>query len=307
VSGGFFSRLKAGLARSSARLVDGIGAALGRRRVDEAMLAELEEALIAADLGPAVAARLVDALRRRRLEGEVDPASVRALLADDVAAILAPCARPFAPDPARRPHVTLVVGVNGSGKTTTIGKLAARFAAAGRRVVLAAGDTFRAAAVSQLQLWGERAGATVVTAPEGADPAALAFRALEEAQAAGADLLLIDTAGRLHNKADLMAELQKVVRALRKRDATTPHATLLVLDATIGQNALAQVDTFRELVAIDGIVVTKLDGSAKGGILVAIAERFALPVVAVGVGEGIDDLQDFDPRAFARALLGLDA
>jgi len=279
VSGGFFSRLKAGLARSSARLVDGIGAAIGRRRVDEAMLAELEEALIAADLGPAVAARLVEALRRRRLEGEVDAASVRALLADDVAAILAPCARPFAPDPARRPHVTLVVGVNGSGKTTTIGKLAARFAAAGRRVVLAAGDTFRAAAVSQLQLWGERAGG----------------------------LLLIDTAGRLHNKADLMAELQKVVRALRKRDAATPHATLLVLDATIGQNALAQVDTFRELVAIDGIVVTKLDGSAKGGILVAIAERFALPVVAVGVGEGIDDLQDFDPRAFARALLGLDA
>jgi fused signal recognition particle receptor len=305
VSGGFFARLKAGLARSTGRVVDGVSAALGRKRLDAATLAELEEALIAADLGPAVAARLVEGLRRRRLEGEVDEATVRAALAEDIAAILAPCARPFAPDPARRPHVTLVVGVNGSGKTTTIGKLAARFTAAGRKVVLAAGDTFRAAAVSQLALWGARAGARVVTAPEGGDPAALAFRALEEAQGLGADLLLIDTAGRLHNKADLMAELAKVVRAIAKRDPSAPHATLLVLDATIGQNALAQVETFKGLAKIDGLVVTKLDGSAKGGVLVAIAERFALPVVAIGVGEAIDDLAPFDPEDFARALTGL--
>ena len=303
---GFFARLKAGLARSTNRVVDGVSAALGRKRIDATTLAELEDALIAADLGPAVAARLVEGLRRRKLEGEVDEATVRAALAEDVAAILAPCAKPFAPDAAKRPYVVLVVGVNGSGKTTTIGKLAARFTAAGRTVVLAAGDTFRAAAVSQLRLWGERARARVVTAPDGGDPAALAFRALEESQDAGADLLLIDTAGRLHNKADLMAELGKVVRAIAKRDPSSPHATLLVLDATIGQNALAQVETFRDLVKVDGLVVTKLDGSAKGGVLVAIAERFALPVVAIGVGEAIDDLQDFEPRGFARALLGLD-
>jgi fused signal recognition particle receptor len=303
----WFQRLKTGLARSTARIVDGIGAVLGRRRVDAAMLAELEEALIAADLGPTVAARLVAALKQRIFEGEVDPAMIRRILADDVAAILAPVALPL--DVARgdtKPHVTLVVGVNGSGKTTTIGKLAERLTRDGHKVVVAAGDTFRAAAVQQLEIWAKRAGATCVKLEAGGDPAALAYQALEQARRGGADALLIDTAGRLHNKADLMAELGKMIRVLKKLDPTAPHRTLLVLDATTGQNAIAQVDVFRNLVEVDGLIVTKLDGSARGGVLVAIAERFKLPVVAVGVGETVDDLQSFDPRQFADALLALE-
>ena len=302
MSGGFFSRLKAGLARSSARLVDGIGAAIGRRRVDEAMLAELEEALIAADLGPAVAARLVEALRRRRLEGEVDAASVRALLADDVAAILAPCARPFAPDPARRPHVTLVVGVNGSGKTTTIGKLAARYAAGGRSVILAAADTFRAAAIDQLRIWADRAEVPMIAHAPGADPGAVVYDALDAAVARGADLVIADTAGRLHTKSNLMDELTKVRRIIDKRLPGAAPETLFVLDATTGQNGLAQANAFHEAVGLTGIVLTKLDSTAKGGIVFAIEHSLGVPVRFVGVGEGVGDLLPFDPDAFVDAL-----
>jgi fused signal recognition particle receptor len=301
----WFQRLKTGLTRTTTRLVESIGAALGRKRIDANTLNELEEALIAADLGPSVAAKLVGKLRQRKWEGDVEVDTVKRALADDIAAILAPVAAPFALDPAHHPHVTLVVGVNGSGKTTTIGKFAERLGREGRKVVIAAGDTFRAAAVAQLEIWAQRAGAECIRAADGADPAALAYQALERAQEMGAQALLIDTAGRLHNKADLMAELQKIVRVLRKRDASAPHRTLLVLDATTGQNALQQVEIFRQLIAIDGLVLTKLDGSARGGVLVAIAERFALPVVAVGVGESAEDLAAFDPRQFADALLGM--
>ncbi|MBI3453934.1 MAG: signal recognition particle-docking protein FtsY [Rhodospirillales bacterium] len=301
----WFRRLTSGLARSSNRLVEGIARAVGRGGLDAAALEALEEALIAADLGPSVASRLIDGIRNRRFDKGADEVAVREALAEEIAAILAPVARPFAPDPARRPHVVLVVGVNGSGKTTTIGKLARALAADGRRIILAAGDTFRAAAVSQLRIWGERTGSRVVSGAEGADPAALAFEALQAARADGADVLMIDTAGRLHNKTDLMAELAKVVRVIKKLDPDAPHDVLLVLDATTGQNALAQVETFRSMVAVNGLVVTKLDGSARGGVLVAIAEKFALPVVAIGVGEGVEDLSAFSPAEFARSLLGL--
>jgi fused signal recognition particle receptor len=301
----WFQRLKAGLQKTAAQLTDRIGRVLNRRRIDAATLAELEDALIEGDLGPAVAHKLCDGLRQRKLENS-DGEAVKAALAEEIATILAPVARALAPDPARKPHVVLVVGVNGSGKTTTIGKIAHQLATQGKRVLIAAGDTFRAAAIEQLRIWGERARAPVVTGPERGDPAALAFEALERAKADNTDVLLIDTAGRLHNKADLMAELQKIVRVIRKLDPSAPHDTLLVLDATIGQNAIQQVDTFRNLVAVNGLVVTKLDGSARGGVLVAIAERFAIPVVAIGVGEGIEDLSAFDPRDFARSLLGLD-
>jgi fused signal recognition particle receptor len=301
----WFQRLKAGLQRSSSRLVAGINRALGRKRIDAATLAELEDALIEADLGPAVAHRLCERLRARKIEegGE----AVRVALADEIAQILGPVAQPFRPDPANRPHVVLVVGVNGSGKTTTIGKLAHQLALAGKKVMIAAGDTFRAAAIEQLKIWGERARVPVVAGAERSDPAALAFTALERAKAEGVDVLLIDTAGRLHNKADLMAELQKIVRVLRKLDGSAPHDTLLVLDATIGQNALQQVETFKSLVAVNGLVVTKLDGSARGGVVVAIAEKFALRVAAIGVGEGIEDLSAFTPEEFARGLLDLDS
>jgi fused signal recognition particle receptor len=251
-----------------------------------------------------VAVRLVDALKRRRFEKEVSPDAIRGALAEEIAAILAPVARGFAPDPAKKPHVVLVVGVNGSGKTTTIGKLAALFRAEGRSVWLAAGDTFRAAAIEQLAIWGERTGATVVAGQAGADPAGLAFEALEKAKAAGADVLLVDTAGRLHNKANLMAELGKIARVLKKLDPAAPEDCLLVLDATTGQNALAQVETFRQIVPLTGLIVTKLDGTARGGIVVALAERFGLPVFAVGVGESAEDLRPFSADGFARSLVG---
>jgi len=286
----WLARLKAGLGRSSSRIGEGIGGIFTRRRLDAAALEELEELLIAADLGVATAARLTAELGRDRFDKEISPEAVKEALAGLIARALEPVARPLALDPAHRPHVILVVGVNGSGKTTTIGKLASLFATAGKKVRLAAGDTFRAAAIEQLQIWGARSGVPVVARASGADPAGLAFDALEQARAAGDDVLLIDTAGRLHNKANLMAELQKVTRVLRKLDPAAPHDCLLVLDATTGQNALQQVGTFKELVAVSGLVVTKLDGSARGGVLVALAERYGLPA-----------------EDYARSLMGLGA
>jgi len=303
---GWFGRLKAGLARSSSKLGDGIGSIFTKRRLDDAALEELEELLIAGDLGVATAARLTADLARTRFDKEVTPDEVRRALADDVAAILAPVARPLAIDPARKPQVVLVVGVNGSGKTTTIGKLASFYREQGLKVTLAAGDTFRAAAIEQLKIWGERSGCHVVASATGADAAGLAYEALETARRRGDDLLLIDTAGRLHNKAELMAELQKIVRVLKKLDPTAPHDVLLVLDATVGQNAHAQVQTFKALVDVTGLVVTKLDGSARGGVLVALAEKFGLPVHAIGVGESAADLRPFAAEDFARSLMGLE-
>ncbi len=302
----WLGRLRAGLGRSAGRLGGGIADIVRGKRLDAATLAELEDALIAADLGPAVAARLTAALSKSAPRGEIDDAAVRRLLAAEIAAILVPVARPLEPNPANRPHVVLVTGVNGTGKTTTIGKLAHYYTQRGKRVVLAAGDTFRAAAIEQLQVWGRRAGAEVVARAPGSDAAGLAFEALERAKATNADLLIVDTAGRLHNKADLMAELGKITRVLGKLDASAPHDVLLVLDATTGQNALRQVETFRETVKLTGLVVTKLDGTAKGGVLVALAEKFGLPVVAIGVGEGAEDLRPFEAASFAASLLGLD-
>ena len=304
---GWFARLKAGLSRSSGKIGEGISAIFTKRKLDDAALEELEELLISADLGVATAAKLTADLAEEKFDKEVSPDEVRGALAEDIAGILEPVAQPLSPDPARRPHVVLVVGVNGSGKTTTIGKLATHFAREGRRVLIAAGDTFRAAAIEQLQIWGERAGCPVVAKAPGADAAGLAYEALEQARAEGHDLLLIDTAGRLHNKADLMAELQKIIRVLRKIEPSAPHDCLLVLDATTGQNAISQVGTFKELVAVTGLVVTKLDGSAKGGVLVALAEKHGLPVHAIGVGEGAEDLRPFAARDFARSLMGLEA
>ena len=306
VKGGWFSRLKAGLSRSSGKLGDGITGIFAKRKLDDAAIEELEELLITADLGVATAARVTAGLADTRFNKEVTPEEVREALAAEISEMLGPVAEPLAIDPAHRPHVVLVVGVNGSGKTTTIGKLARLYRDQGLAVMLAAGDTFRAAAIEQLQIWGERTGCAVVAKQPGADAAGLAYEALERARAEGADLLLIDTAGRLHNRAELMAELEKVVRVLKKLDPEAPHDCLLVLDATTGQNAHAQVETFKALVQVTGLVVTKLDGSARGGVLVALAERFGLPVHAVGIGEGAEDLRPFAAEDFARALVGLD-
>ncbi|WP_126976037.1 signal recognition particle-docking protein FtsY [Frigidibacter oleivorans] len=280
-------------------------AAEGPRRVlDDEMLESLEDLLITADMGVDTAARVAANLAQGRMGRRLSVAEIKAALAAEIARIMEPVARPLPLYPTR-PQVVLVVGVNGSGKTTTIGKLASQFRAAGKTVVIAAGDTFRAAAVEQLQVWGARAGVPVLTAPEGSDPASLAFDALTRAEAEGADLLLIDTAGRLQNRADLMEELAKIVRVIRKKDPDAPHNTLLVLDATTGQNALTQVEIFRKIADVSGLVMTKLDGTAKGGVLVALADRFGLPIHAIGVGEQIDDLQPFDPEEFAAALVGL--
>ena len=274
-----------------------------RRLVDDAMLESLEEVLIQADMGVETSMRVTANIAEGRFGKRISTRELKAALAGEVARIMEPVARPL-PIYPKRPQVVLVVGVNGSGKTTTIGKLASQFKAAGKSVVIAAGDTFRAAAVEQLQVWGQRAGVPVLTAPEGSDPASLAFDALTQAQAQGADLLLIDTAGRLQNRQDLMEELAKIVRVIRKVDATAPHNTLLVLDATTGQNALSQVEIFRKIADVTGLVMTKLDGTAKGGVLVALADRFGLPIHAIGVGEQIDDLAPFDPEDFAKALVG---
>jgi fused signal recognition particle receptor len=301
----WFGRLKAGLAKTSSRLTEGITAIFKKRRLDQEALDELEELLIAADLGVATAGKLTARLARDKFDKDVTDDEVRQSLADHAAEILGPVAKPLAIDRARKPHVVLVVGVNGSGKTTTIGKLAELYKKQGLKVRLAAGDTFRAAAIEQLKIWGERAGVPVVARAQGSDAASLAFEALEEARRAGDDLLLIDTAGRLHNKTELMAELAKIVRVVKKVDPSAPHDIVLVLDATTGQNALSQVATFKELVQVTGLVLTKLDGSAKGGILVALAEKFALPVHAVGVGESADDLRAIDAKDFAKGLMGL--
>ena len=302
----WLQKLKRGLSRSSNRLASGIAGIFNRRRLDEAALEELEDLLIMADLGPATAARLAAGLARARFGREVSSEEVRGLLADEIAGLLEPVARPLAADAGRKPHVILVVGVNGTGKTTTIGKLAHAFRSEGKSVLLAAGDTFRAAAVEQLQLWGERVGAPVVARPAGADAAGLVFDAHGQAIREGADILLIDTAGRLHNKANLMDELSKIVRVIAKQDAEAPHDTVLTLDATTGQNALSQVRAFRDMAEVTGLVVTKLDGSARGGVVVALAETVGLPVHAVGVGEGEEDLRPFAPRDFARSLMGLE-
>lgn len=274
-----------------------------RRVLDDAMLESLEELLIASDMGVETALRVTANLAEGRMGRRLSVREIKDALATEIARIMEPVARPLPLYPSR-PQVVLVVGVNGSGKTTTIGKLASQFRAAGKTVVIAAGDTFRAAAVEQLQVWGSRAGVPVMTAPEGSDPASLAFDAMTHAQQIGADLLMIDTAGRLQNRADLMEELAKIVRVIRKKDPKAPHNTVLVLDATTGQNALSQVETFRKIADVTGLVMTKLDGTAKGGVLVALADRFGLPIHAIGVGEQIDDLAPFDPQDFARALVG---
>ena len=305
--GGWFSRLKAGLSRSSGDLTQKIASVVTRRRLDQETLDELEEALITADLGVETSAVLVQAVAKDRFGKEVTDTEIREALAAAVARELEPVAEPL-PHRARfRPQVVLVCGVNGTGKTTTIGKLANQAVAAGLKVVLAACDTFRAAAVEQLEVWGRRNGVPVIRGKEGADPAGLAFDALERARAEGADLLMIDTAGRLQNKQGLMDELRKIVRVLKKVDPDAPHDVVLVLDATTGQNAHNQVEVFKAMVDLTGLIVTKLDGTAKGGVVVALARRFGLPIHAIGVGETIEDLRSFEATAFARALLGLES
>jgi fused signal recognition particle receptor len=300
----FFGRLKAGLSRSASRFTETISATVTKRRLDEEALEYLESQLIGADLGAAVSARIIGEFRRTRFGKEVSDDEVRETLGSAIAKILAPAAVPLVPEPGQKPYVILMTGVNGAGKTTTIGKMAAQYRDAGLVTVMAAGDTFRAAAVEQLQVWGERAGAEVVSAPANTDAASLAHDALSRAIKIGADVLLIDTAGRLHNKTALMEELRKIIRVIRKLDPTAPHAVLLTLDATTGQNAVAQVGIFKEMVDLTGLIVTKLDGSARGGIVVALAERFGLPIHAVGTGEQIGDLRAFDAGEFATALVG---
>jgi len=304
--GGFFSRLKEGLSRSTQKLSGSITSVFTKRQLDDEALEELEELLIAADLGTTVANKVIGSFRRSRFGKEVTDVEVKEALADEIAQILTPVARPLTLDPSLKPHVVLVVGVNGTGKTTTIGKLAQAYREDGKKVTMAAGDTFRAAAVEQLQVWGERTGADVIAGAVNADAAGLAYDALAKARETGSDVLLIDTAGRLHNKAALMDELAKIIRVIRKLDPTAPHSVILVLDATTGQNALQQVKVFKEMVEVTGLVVTKLDGSARGGVVVALAEDFKLPIHAVGVGERAGDLRAFNPRDFARGLVGTD-
>ncbi|MGE0701094.1 MAG: signal recognition particle-docking protein FtsY [Hyphomicrobiaceae bacterium] len=300
--GSWFQRLRTGLAKTSSRLSDGITSIFTKRRLDAATLEDLEDLLIQADLGVETANAITGAIGKGRFEKGISPEEVKSILSAEVSRVLAPVARPLVVDASHRPHVILVVGVNGTGKTTTIGKLAARFRREGHAVMLAAGDTFRAAAIDQLKIWGERTGAPVISRKVGSDASGLAFDALQAAREAGSDVLLVDTAGRLQNKDALMAELEKVIRVIRKLDPTAPHDVLLVLDATTGQNALSQVEVFGQKAGVTGLVMTKLDGTARGGILVAIAARHRLPVHAVGVGEGVDDLQPFDPDEFARAI-----
>jgi fused signal recognition particle receptor len=301
----WWQRVRKGLSKTTSQLTDGIARIFTGGAVNEYMLEALEEVLIGTDMGLESAQALVKKLAKTSFDKNVSEAEVRAFLAGEIAGILSPVARPLVPDVTHKPAVVLVVGVNGNGKTTTIGKLANQFSAQGHKVVLAAADTFRAAAVEQLSIWAERSGCALVAGVEQGDPASVAYRALDEAKKAGADILLVDTAGRLQNKTDLMAQLEKVVRVLKKLDPDAPHHVVQVLDATTGQNAHRQVEQFKELIGVTGLVVTKLDGTAKGGMVVALAKRFGLPIHAIGVGEGIADLQPFEAEDFARHLVGL--
>jgi fused signal recognition particle receptor len=303
---GFFARLTQGLTRTAQSLTTGVTRVFTRKKLDQAALDELEEVLIAADMGAPVAEYVVNELKTAKFNADVTDQEMKEALAKPIAEILRRVDKPLRLDPRNKPHVILVAGVNGSGKTTTIGKLAAKYKRDGLKVWLAAGDTFRAAAIEQLKIWAERTNTPIVAKEQGADAAGVAFEAVEKARADGADVLMIDTAGRLQNKAGLMAELDKMIRVIKKVDPTAPHATILVLDATTGQNAIGQVETFREVAKITGAVMTKLDGTARGGILVSLAEKFDLPIHYIGVGEGIDDLQTFDGEGFARAITGAD-
>ena len=303
---GFWSRLASGLARTASSLGQGITDLVSKRKLDAETLEELEDVLIRADLGVETSMRIVEEVGRGRHDKMIAPDEVKGLIAREVEAILAPVARPLVVDTAQKPFIVLMVGVNGSGKTTTIGKLAAQWRTEGRKVVLAAGDTFRAAAIEQLKVWGQRTGATVIAREQGADAAGVAHDAITQAREEGADILMIDTAGRLQNRAELMAELEKVVRVIKKLEPSAPHAVLLVLDATVGQNALSQVEAFARTAGVTGLVMTKLDGTARGGILVAIAAKHRLPIHLIGVGEGADDLQPFAASDFARAIAGLE-
>ena len=302
----WWRRLTEGMRRTSSVIGDGVTGLFTKRRLDRATLDDLEDLLIGADLGVETATRITQAVAGGRYDREISASEVRQIMAGEIEAVLAPVVRPLALDAARKPFVLLMVGVNGAGKTTTIGKLAQKFRQDSRSVMIAAGDTFRAAAIEQLKVWGDRVGAPVISRAQGSDAAGLAFDALEEARGRGADILMIDTAGRLQNKAGLMAELEKIIRVLRKIDGSAPHATLLVLDATVGQNALSQVELFGKVAGVTGLVMTKLDGTARGGILVALAAKFGLPVHFIGVGEGVDDLEPFTARDFARAIAGLE-
>jgi len=298
----WFQKLKSGLSKTSSRLSEGITSVFTKRKLDAATLDDLEDLLIQADLGVETATRITDKISSGRFDKGISPDEVRSILSAEVEAVLVPVAKPLEINPANRPHVLLMVGVNGTGKTTTIGKLAAQYRSEGRKVLLAAGDTFRAAAIDQLKVWGERTGATVIARDVGADAAGLAFDALRKARDEAYDVVMIDTAGRLQNKNVLMDELEKVVRVIRKFDEAAPHDVILVLDATTGQNALSQVEVFRDRAGVTGLVMTKLDGTARGGIIVAVAARYGLPVHAIGVGEGVDDMQPFDPKEFADAI-----
>ena len=303
---GWWSRLTSGMKRTSSALSDRVTGLFTKRKLDATTLEDLEDALIQADFGVETATRISEAVGKGRYEKGISPDEVRAILAAEVERALDPVAHPLVVDGTKKPCVILCVGVNGAGKTTTLGKLSLKFKAEGRSVMLAAGDTFRAAAIDQLKVWGARTGTPVVSGAQGADAAGLAFDALKQAQAAGTDVLLIDTAGRLQNKAGLMAELEKIIRVIRKVDGEAPHATVLVLDATVGQNALSQVELFSQAAPVSGLVMTKLDGTARGGILVALAAKFGLPVHFIGVGEGVEDLEPFAARDFARAIAGLE-
>jgi fused signal recognition particle receptor len=302
----WFQRLRTGLARSSTHIGQGVTDIFTKRKLDGDSLDDLEDILIQADLGLAAASRIREAIGRGRYDKAIDPETVKSVLAAEVERTLAPVAKPLMIDPAKRPFVILVVGVNGSGKTTTIGKLAAKLRAEGKTIVLAAGDTFRAAAIEQARVWARRTASDLVERDQGADAAGLAFDALQRARELDADVVLMDTAGRLQNRVELMSELEKIIRVMKKVDPEAPHATLLVLDATVGQNALSQVEVFGRVAGVTGLVMTKLDGTARGGILVAIADKFALPVHFIGVGEGIDDLEPFAARDFAEAIAGVE-
>lgn len=302
---GWFSRLTSGLAKSSSKLTEGITSIFTKTKLDDEALQDLEDLLIQSDLGVATAMRITDQLSASRYDKEITGEEVKEILAQEVSSILEPVAQPLVVGGAHKPHILLMVGVNGAGKTTSIGKLALKFKNEGKSVMLAAGDTFRAAAVDQLKVWGERTGAGFVSGKIGADASGLVYDALAQAKEEGTDVLMIDTAGRLQNKADLMAELEKIVRVIKKFDPTGPHNVLLTLDATTGQNALNQVEIFQKIAGVTGLIMTKLDGTARGGILVAIAEKYKIPIHAIGVGESIEDMQPFDPNDFANAIAGV--